>query len=463
MSLNRILQDNFSKHIAPQLLRSYQFLRPARRRSLAHFEKGLRFRARTDNWSPEQKEQWIRQRLQQVVRHAAQTTSYYAEAFRQIGFDPEVDFEFCDFARLPTLERGTLLRSGDALIANDIPKAWMQRDASGGSTGDPVTVWVGPEEMGWHLSAHRFFLNALGLRPGSRMAYLWGHHLDPGRRPSFPDRVAFYTRNERWFDCFRLSNEVLLAYHREMHEFQPDCIVAYASSVATLALFLKERGMVPRYPRKCILTGAEKLYSFQREIVEQVFGCPVFERYGSRDGGVMGYQLPPSGSRYFLVDWCNVLVEPETADARAEILITKLHADGMPMIRYRTGDQGLFPEGSKPGHPALGLYTVVGRSVDNIRLPGGAFIHGNQFPHMLKDFPVREFMVIQSEDYSIQVQIVPAGAFADRDRESIRRTIEKNLPGLPVQIRMVESVAKTAANKWRPVVSRVPLLSEEGR
>lgn len=456
MSLMRILQDNFSRHIAPPLLRSYQFLRPARRGWTLHFDEGLRFRASSENWSVNQKEQWILKRLREVMRHAGQTSPYYAEVFQRIGFGADADFDFGDFAKLPPLERGVLVKSGDALIANDIARTRLRRDASGGSTGDPVTVWIGPEEMGWHLSSHRFFLNALGVHPGSRVAFFWGHNLDPGYRPSLADKAAFYARNERWFDCFRLSNEVLLAYHREMQQFQPDCIVAYAGAIATLAMFLKECEIAPRYPRRCILTGAEKLYPNQREVVEQVFGCPVFERYGSRDAGVMGYQLPSFRPQDFIVDWCNVLLEPETAGNESEILITKLHADGMPMIRYRTGDVGLFPEGSKPGYPALRLCAVIGRNLDSVRLPSGALIHSIQFPHMFKDFPVREFMVIQSEDYSVEVQIVPTDTFADRDRDSIRRIMEKNLPGLPIEIRMVESVAKTAANKWRPVVSRVP-------
>ena len=37
----------------------------------------------------------------------------------------------------------------------------------------------------------------------------------------------------------------------------------------------------------------------------------------------------------------------------------------------------------------------------------------------------------------------------------IRATAQKNLPGLPVELVLVESVPKTRANKWRPVVTRV--------
>lgn len=455
MTLGRVLQDHFSKYVAPRVFNLNQLLRPARRRPVAFFNEGLCFRVESEGWSDTQKQRWIIERLRYVVRHAGQTTPHYSAVFEKIGFDPTIDFDFDAFSALPSLDRETILKSGRQLLPRNVAESDLQKNSSGGSSGEPVTIWMGPQEIGWRLSASRFFMDKLAITPGSRIAYLWGHNLDPGYKPSLTSKALFYARNERWFDCFRISDESLLQYHRDMDEFQPDCIVAYASALALFASVLKENGIVPRYPRQCILTGAEKLFAFQREITEQVFRRPVFERYGSRDGGVVGYQLPDSGPEGFIVDWSNVLVEPETPEPESPILITKLHADGMPMIRYRIGDLGTFPVGSRPGYPVMRLRSVVGRMADHIRLSNGDRVHGNQFPHLFKDFPIREFLVVQSEDYSLEVKIVPQKEFGPVDLESLRKIIESNLPGLPVEILMVECIPKTLANKWRPVVSRV--------
>ncbi|MBO0722561.1 MAG: hypothetical protein J2P41_17180, partial [Blastocatellia bacterium] len=147
--------------------------------------------------------------------------------------------------------------------------------------------------------------------------------------------------------------------------------------------------------------------------------------------------------------------EPETQEPESEILITKLHADGMPMVRYRVGDVARFPAGSKPGYPAYKLNEIVGRSIDRVWLPDGRWIHGIQFPHLLKDFPVREFLLHQLQDYSVDLQLVPKSGFDDESRRMIAATIQANLPGLLVNIRMVEQVPRTKANKWRFVVSEV--------
>src|SRR5262249_7408631 len=153
-----------------------------------------------------------------------------------------------------------------------------------------------------------------------------GHHLDPVGKNSIKEKLSSLINNHRWFDCFRLSHEVLARYHEEMERYQPECIVAYASALATFAQFLRERGLRPSYPRKCIVTGAEKLFDAQREVAEEVFRKPIYERYGSRDAGMMGFQLEIPQSRDFIVDWPNLLVEPEALEPESPILVTKLHA-----------------------------------------------------------------------------------------------------------------------------------------
>jgi phenylacetate-CoA ligase len=373
--------------------------------------------------------------------------------FRRIGFDCESEFGFDEFARIPVLDKDDIAKAGYDLVNRNISADQLRPDATGGSTGEPVHIWVGPEESGWRASSQEFFFREIGIARGSRMANLWGHHLDPVGVDSLWQRTSNFVQNLKWFDCFRLGPEVLSAYHEEMERFRPDCIVAYASALAVFAEYLSQKGITPNYPSKCIVTGAEKLFDSQREVAERVFRKPIYERYGSRDVGGMAFQLP--GNKDYVVDWSNNLLEPEFDQAESEILVTKLHSDGMPMIRFRIGDVARFPEGSRPGYPAFQLHTLLGRAVDKIWLPDGRFINSILFPHMMKEFPVREFMVFQDEDYSVKVRIIPGPNFSQESRDLILETVQKNLPGLPVEVVMVEELPRTAANKWRPVVTRV--------
>jgi phenylacetate-CoA ligase len=446
------VRDVLARQVYPRYSRYKDALSARRRLLRSHYEDGIRFRDQTTDWDADRKVDWVLDRLRFAIRRAYLETPYYREQFDRIGFDPRGNFGFKDFAKLPILERGDVLEAGDRLTSEKIPREDLRKDSTGGSAGVPTRIWVGPEEHSWRESGSDWFGRRAGLIRGSRIAYLWGHHLDPTGQTSLKDRVYFFLNNVEWFDCFRLDSATLDRYHERLEKYRPDCIIAYASALAALAEHILDRGLSPHYPARCVLTGAEKLFPAQRAAAEAAFRRPVRERYGARDVGLIGFQ---AASPAYEVDWANVFVEPEFVGGRASIIVTKLHADGMPMIRYRIGDVGVFPSGASPGHPTLSLQEVVGRELERIWLPDGSWVEGEFGPHMLKDYAVREYMVLQRADYSVEVQIAPRDGFSEEDRLEIIRTLSRSLRGLKVSTTLVERVPRTPANKLRPVVSEV--------
>jgi phenylacetate-CoA ligase len=418
--------------------------------------EGLKFRHDSASWGDEQKLDWILRRLRLAVRRAYLDTSYYREQLDRLGFNPFLDFGFRDFAGLPILEKDHILKAGPRLVSKLIPRGSLREDATGGSTGAPVHVWLGPEERGWRQSASAWVFDRLGLPRGSRIAYFWGHNLDPRGRGSFKERAYFYLNNTEWLDCFRLEPGVLEDYHKRLVSFRPACIIAYASALGALAEHLLDHAYQPRYPSRFILTGAEKLTEQHRHWAQSAFDCPIVERYGARDVGLIGFQSRiSSSSRVFEIDWANVLIEPESGKREASILVTKLHADGMPMIRYRIGDVGWFPSSAMPGHPTFFLDEVVGRELEKIWLPNGSWVQGTVAPHLLKDYPVREYQLVQEKDYSVELQIVPRNGFGEPHRRDIVRLLSNNLGGLKVTAILVDRIPRTQASKLRSVVSHV--------
>src|ERR1041385_907461 len=416
-----MIREALSRRILLPAGRLRRMVHPARRQAEAAYAGGVAERAALNNLGPEQRHEWVLKRVRVVVRHAAAEIPYYHELFNRTGFDPAADFTFADFAKLPVLERDDIRNAGKDLISIQIPPELLVKDATGGSTGTPTEVWLGPEEIGWRERALEDSMQPIG----------------------------------GWFDCFRLSPEVFEKYRREFEEWKPACIVAYASAAGHLAEYILERGYKPNYPTRCFVTGAEKLLPAQRTAIVEAFKRPVHERYGSRDVGLMAFQYDPEHTLEFETDWTNILVEPETTDPLSSILITKLHADGMPMLRYRIGDVARFAEGSRPGHPAFVLREIVGREGARLWLRDGRWVMSEELPHLLKDFPVREFMCVQRADYSVQLQIVPRNGFSEENKQRILDTIGVNLPGLELSIAIVEEIQRTAANKWQPVVSEV--------
>lgn len=396
------------------------------------------------------------ERLRTTVRYAYHETTHYRSLYDSLGFDPNAEFGFADFAQLPVLNRDQIRNAGPALLARSVPQDQLRHDATGGSTGAPTELWLGPNERGWNASASTFFTESAGVPEGSRTALLWGHHLDVRETDTLRERLNSLVSNQRWFDSLRLSSEILDQYHRELQAWRPACIIAYASALGQLAEHLISNNLKPLYPTRCLITGAEKLWSRHREQIQKAFGLPVHERYGGRDVGWVGFQLSPNDPATYELDWPKTFVEPETNDRESAILITKLQADGMPMIRYRVDDIGRFPSRSRPGHPVFALEEVLGRVTDRIWLPNEKWLSGLHIPHLIKDYPVREFRLHQQADYKIELELIPQASFSNENETSILHILEANLPGLEIRIRLTDHIDRTnKANKWSPVTSEI--------
>lgn len=450
------LHELAAVNVVQPAYRAYLTVRPARRAAAQAFAAGLSFRVQSSSWTRARREQWVLERLHATLRAAHAGSSFYRERFDAVGFDPGADFSFADFGALPVLERDEIRAAGPAMLLAGLDRRDLRRDSTGGSAGQPTEVWRGPIELGWNESGIEYFMRRIGLPPGTSTGLLWGHHLDPVGSDRLRDRLRFAAENLRWYDCLRLSPEVLQRFHDELDAWRPSCVVAYAGALGALAEYLADCGVaVTSYPQRAFVTGAEKLLPHHRELIERVFGKPVHERYGSRDVALLGFQLEPSQNLDYTIDWANVLVEPEDTGPESAILVTKLQADAMPMIRYRIGDLARFPEGAAPGHPAFELHEVIGREVDRIWLPDGRWVNGLSFPHMLKDYGVRTYQVVQAADYTITLNVVPDATFNADAGAEIVATVRANVQFLPVELKLVGEIPRTRANKWLPVVSHV--------
>jgi phenylacetate-coenzyme A ligase PaaK-like adenylate-forming protein len=232
------IHDRLSLGVLLPLARLQRLARPSRRPTMRAYSAGLRFRRESLSWTQDEKQSWILKRLRLVVRRAERETVYYRELLKETGFDARADFSFEDFSRLPVLEKADIRRAGREILSDALPLAQLERDSTGGSSGKPTEIWLGPEERGWRESGREWFLERAGVPTGTRTGFFWGHHLDPVAQESLLERFHAFEANARWFDCFRLSQERLEHYHQEFERWRPRCIIAYAGALASLAEYV---------------------------------------------------------------------------------------------------------------------------------------------------------------------------------------------------------------------------------
>jgi phenylacetate-CoA ligase len=232
-----------------------------------------------------------------------------------------------------------------------------------------------------------------------------------------------------FLNALHMSPDRMRRYVATLNATKPKLIIAYAESAFELATFAENQGIRVE-PQEAMITSAGTLYPFMRSTIERVFQCRVFNRYGSREVGDIGFERPgceglwvaPWGSYIEIVDEAGRRLPP---GREGEILVTSLTNYAMPLMRYRIGDRGALMPGES--EPAAGrgqvLQSVIGRTCDTFRDRDGNLVHPGYFVFLLyfRDW-VGKFQVIQKSLSCIVFKIVKSGPAPDRvELEEIAR------------------------------------------
>jgi phenylacetate-CoA ligase len=406
-------------------------------------------------------EVWDRQcgRLNGLLSHAARNVPYYRQLARAGKLPDRIEHP-ADMMAVPLLTKDIIRREGEALLAENFPRELLHPNATGGSTGAPLRFWSDDPTLLLSNAGEAWSVTVAGLDQSSSIAYYWGAaRFEPSLRAALKDRIQQLLANRIFIDCFRMSEEDLWQAHRRLRRFSPDAILGYTSAMVEFARFLRRNDVRPDYPRKAIIGAAETLDAASRRTLEDTFGVPAFDRYGSREIGLIGMECDRHQGLH--VDCENVFVElaedPDGLD-RQRIVVTKLHQFGMPFIRYEIEDFAEGPLAFCPcgrGYPVL--KRVIGRVTETIRLPAGGCLPGEIFPHLLKDCGITAYQVVQAADYSLDVSLVrESSQTAEQDRR-LRRIIAEHVGAtVPATFRYVSHIHRSAAGKLLPVVSHAP-------
>lgn len=420
-------------------------------------------------WLPFEEVDRIRlAKAQRLVRHAYAHVPYYRSIMDQSGFDPE-RFRYMDqLSVLPVLTKQIIQEQGQKLVSQAFTPEQYYCNHTGGSTGHPLTFWQSYEYEAWGLADiwRNFYM--CGHLPGERKAFLWGSDYDATHHKGWRERIFqdLLRENMVWINTFELTEALLERSARLLAKFQPGLIVAYVSSATMLARFVKERGIEGIRP-KAIQTSAEVLTPAQRALLTEVFGCPVFDRYGCREVGNIGHECQAHEGLHLLCEnnYAEFLNEGRSV-ALGEtglITVTNLNNLAMPFIRYQNGDLGR-PSGRTcscgRGLPLMDM--VDGRSTDVIETPSGKLLHGEFFTHLFyKLSGIRQFQVVQQEEGLLLVKIVPLTGFERNSVESFLRQaiLEHGDPQFRIEFQLLDAIPPSSSGKFR-FVYRAPTLKK---
>lgn len=393
---------------------------------------------------------------------------YYRDLFRESGAVPEEITSASDLARLPLLDKSLLQsRPNDFISQQYAGDKTVQHLQTSGTTGKALDVYATREMVQFDRAATWLHRSWVGIKPGDRMASFVGFPVVPLRRTRPPFWVRDPAENRAFFSLLHMSATNLPAYARHLAEFRPVVIQGYPSAVYVMALYLVDAGVTDVRP-KAVFTGSETLLPYQRSVIEQAFGCGVFDHYGSTEY-VANIVQCESGSYHVKSEYGVVeILKPDGSSAlpgeEGEIVATGLNNAAMPMVRYRLGDRVVPKSGRCDcGRAGRLVEQITGRVEDIIVTADGRHIGRLDFVFKGIDH-VAEAQLIQDSPEHLQVLVVPRVEYVDGDSRRILGALRERLGSdMRIEIRQVDHIPRTAGGKFRYVVSHVPVDFSGGR
>lgn len=390
-----------------------------------------------------------REQLAKLLQHAYRTTPYYRELLKT---------ESSHISQIPTLEKRNIREQLEQLCSEAVPQEQRIKNATGGSTGAPLTFYQDRNYWNQRNLSVYYFDRWAGWDFGESQLIIWGALSDVEDHQDWKRQLNNFWRNHYWLNGFHLTDAAMWTTFRKMDRCHPQTILAYPSSLYQFAAFLFENGLAPKWDLKGIITSAEMLHSHYRSLAETVFSTKVYNRYGGREVGLIAMECAAGRMHINCHDLYLEIDSPNPYTTPGDILITQLNNYAMPFIRYRIGDIGrLSDEVCSCGNQLPILADLLGRSTATFRTKTGTLIHGGYFTQQFYNvIGVDQFQLIQETLKRCVLKVVINAQWTEAARRYMVQEIQGALGAdVIVTVKFVEEIPLPTSGKREFTISKV--------
>lgn len=412
-----------------------------------------------DQWSAAQWKRYQEERLAYILHRAATRVPFYRQGWeerRRRGDRAAWDI----LANWPILSKEHVRRYGHALIDETLDTRGLLTDTTGGTTGTPLRIWLSREVQ---YQSYALFEARVRRWNGVSRHEHWGTMggqqiiaIDAKRPPYWVYNLSL---NQVYLSTNHISSRTAPAYIDVIRRFRATHLVVYTSSLAYLADQAVRAGLQPPHDLRIVITNAEGLFPWQREVIRKGLGCESRETYGM-------VELVACASEYNgeLLVWPEMgkievfqddVDTPAGSGVAGRFICTGLLNADMPLIRFEVGDRGVID--SAPDVAASFSYSRIsrleGRMIDMLMTRDGKQVW--YFNPVFTGMPIREAQVVQERLDQVQMIYVPGVGFDEAAKLTMKKRIQHRLGDVDVLFREVERVPREPNGKFRPVVCRL--------
>ncbi|MDD1728513.1 MAG: phenylacetate--CoA ligase [Methanospirillum sp.] len=408
---------------------------------------------RIEEMPPEELKKFQFKLLKTLVYRVYSFSSFYRNRMKEAGVHPDDITSLEDITKLPFMEKKDLRDNyPDGLIVSD-KEELVRYHVSSGTTGKPTVVGYTQKDINnWAESIARGLASA-GIGRGDVMQISYGYGLFTGGLGAHygAERVGATVlptsvgNTERQVELMRDLRVTAIAC-------TPSYLIHIGEVAEKMGISIKNDTLL----RKAIV-GAEPWSEQMRIRIKDWLNVDAYDIYGTSElSGPLFSECEQQQGAHLWGD----LIYPEILDPdtqkplppgqEGELVVTMLQKEGLPIIRYRTGDiAALNPEPCPCGRTSPRLKRLTGR-VDDMLIIRGINVFPSQIEHTLLGIPEigKHFMIEVDrtgalDDMLVKVEIA-GDSFSDKitDLMKIRTKVERALHtslNVAVTVELVEA------------------------
>ncbi len=403
-------------------------------------------------------------RLSLVLSHALREIPFFGDLSR--GLEELAREQPMEALRLfPVLRKREQQENGDRLMARGVHGGRIHAKRTSGSTGEPTRFWHDHSRDAIRLLGTYRDKMYTGWRPGDAVALIDSSLGMFWRTTPVYRFLNALSGTYMGLNTQHMTREGNEAFLRLLERRRPPFLRCIASAAYEFARCIEVDDAIDRARRlnmRAVICSCETLYPFQRECIEHVFGCRVFNLYGSREMDVIAMECAAHRGLHVSAD--NVLVEvldesdqPVRAGQRGRIVVTDLWNLGFGLIRYDLGDEGSYlapdEEPCPCGVTFPRLAGVEGCITDFLALRDGTRSHGGSLAGEILSVPgVRGLKIVQETVDDFRLWIVGDSELVVGKAEEL---MHKFAPEARVRVCFCDEIPRTRGGKRAFVVSNV--------
>ena len=406
-------------------------------------------------------------KLRRLIDQAYYHVPYYRQKLDELGLKPEDVRSLDDLRRLPLLDKADV-RSNlfFDLFSDNHDKSRMLKITTSGSTGEPFVFYADRHQLEIRWAATLRSVEWTGYRFGDRQARIWHQTIGMTPLQIVREKIDAWLCRRIFVPAFEMSDDNIRGFVEKLRRHRPVLVDGYAESFNFLAYYLSSHAINGLHP-KALISSAQMLPDQSRKVIEDAFGCRVFDKYGSREFSGIAYECEAHDGHHVVAESyiIEILKEgrPAAPGEMGEVVITDLNNFCVPLIRYRLGDLAVAMEDSIPcacgrGLPRIGR--IEGRVQAIIVGARGNYVPGAFFLHLLKDYDyvIRQFQVIQQERGRITLKVIKAGRYDEAVFGEILDLLRRYLgEEMQIDVEFVDRIEMVRTGKVQVSISKLAI------